>query len=565
MSSSAPSANDFDSAMQNVRNTLQDPELARGTPDLDPYWQTPTVFSGNFALTYPMTLPGGDRVAVRCFNRIAVGIEGRYKAISDSIAKLAARDRRHFVGFQFQSQGIRVRSRLHPIVRMDWAGGKTLGDYLEEHVSRPERVAALAAALLSLARTLERIKIAHGDIAPGNVMVEEQPDGPLLRLIDYDGMWVPALEELGSSERGQVNFQHPGRNDQWGPTLDRFSFTAIYVALKCLEARPPLWSETGSGAESIMFRRSDYSDPVSSVLFARLGDDAFPDAHARDLAMRFATLCGRPYGGIPTLEEFLNSSGTGSSGWMTGVAASVRSPLGGIPRRQGAALYEGPYRVLKANVFEDCLPWLGNRVELVGKVREVRRGTGPRGSHVFLSFGTYGQEDQVTVQLWSEFLARHSEPDKSWVDTWISVICVPSRIVPSRIERLVWGRRTSNLTAALQVSDTLLRIDETDARFRLASVPTIASNQAVPGVPKPRKFENNQRGRALSRAWDLGTWRQVTVKGGGRYEVPGSQPGTSYTLSTGRNGKISCTCAAALDGKHCYHWGSVTLHMEQQP
>lgn len=560
MSDSAPSLNDFDSAMQDAQRTLQDPELARGTPDVDPMLQTPKLFSGNFALTFPMTLPGGGRVAVRCFHRIAVGIDGRYKAISDSIAKLAPRDRRHFVGFQFQSQGIRVRSRLHPIVRMDWAGGMTLGEYLEEHVSRPEKVAALAAALRSLARTLERIQIAHGDIAPGNVMVEEQPDGPLLRLIDYDGMWVPALEELGSSERGQVNFQHPGRNDQWGPTLDRFSFTAIYVALKCLEARPPLWSETGSGPESIVFRRSDYSNPVSSGLLARLGADAFPDAHARGLATRFATLCGRPYGGIPTLEEFLNSPETGSSNWVTGIATSVRNLLGGMPRRQGAALYEGPYRVLKANVFEDCLPWLGNRVELVGKVRQVRLGTGPGGSYVFLGFGTYGKEDQVTVQLWSEFLARHSSPDESWVDTWLSVMCVPSRI-----DRREWGGHKSNLTVALQVSDTLLRIDETDARFRLASVPTIASNQAAPAVPKPRKFENNQRGRALSRAWDLGTWRRVTVQGGGRYEVPGSQPGTSYTLSTGRNGQISCTCPAALDGKHCYHWGSVTLHLEQQP
>ncbi|NBT25053.1 MAG: hypothetical protein EBT09_00550 [Actinobacteria bacterium] len=179
---------------------------------------------------------------------------------------------------------------------------------------------------------------------------------------------------------------------------------------------------------------------------------------------------------------------------------------------------------------------------------------------MFLSFGTYGQEDQVTVQLWSEFLARHPSPDESWVDTWLSVICVPSRI-----ERLAWGRRTSNLTAALQVSDTLLRIDETDARFRLAAVPTVASKQVAPAVPKPRKFENNEKGRALAKAWDLGTWRKVTVKGGGRYEVPGSQLGTSYTLSTGRNGQISCSCPAALDGKHCYHWGSVTLHLEQQP
>ena len=308
MSGGEPSALDYQGAMQDWREVLGDPELRGAVPDRDSVWGTPLAISGGFALTFPMTLALGGRVAVRCFHRGSGTLEERYRAISAVIAGLPTRVRGHFVGVGYQAQGIRVRGRWWPVVRMEWAGGVTLGEYLEAHRGEPVRMRALKGGVRRLARTLdgtlEGIGIAHGDIAPGNVMVEEGPGGLVLRLIDYDGMWVPALAGVGSAERGQVNFQHPGRGGQWELGLDRFGFISLYVALGALAAEPGLWEETGSGPETVVFRRADHVGEVAGVL-GRLCGQGFADAGVRGQARQFASVCRGGFEDIPTLEEFL--------------------------------------------------------------------------------------------------------------------------------------------------------------------------------------------------------------------------------------------------------------------
>ena len=39
-----------------------------------------------------------------------------------------------------------------------------------------------------------------------------------IKLIDYDGMFVPEIESLGASEIGHVNFQHPQRDKKYFST-----------------------------------------------------------------------------------------------------------------------------------------------------------------------------------------------------------------------------------------------------------------------------------------------------------------------------------------------------------
>ena len=304
MSGGEPSALDYQGAMQDWGEVLGDPELRGAVPDRDAVWGTPLAISGGFALTFPMTLAGGVRVAVRCFHRGSGTLEERYRAISAAIAGLPSGVRGHFVRVGYQAQGIRVRGRWWPVVRMEWAGGVTLWQYLEAHWGDPVRMRALAGGVRRLARMLEGNVVAHGDIAPGNVMVEDGPEGPVLRLIDYDGMWVPALAGVGSAERGQVNFQHPGRAGQWGPGLDRFGFISLYVALGALAAAPGLWVETESGPESVVFRRADHAGEVAGVL-GRLCGQGFADAAVRGHARQFASVCRGSFEDIPTLEGFL--------------------------------------------------------------------------------------------------------------------------------------------------------------------------------------------------------------------------------------------------------------------
>jgi tRNA A-37 threonylcarbamoyl transferase component Bud32 len=80
-----------------------------------------------------------------------------------------------------------VRGSPYPIVRVDWVNGDTLNLSLDKRSGNPNVMENLRASFRALASTLHRAGIAHGDIQNLNVLVV----GTDLRLIDYDGMYVP--------------------------------------------------------------------------------------------------------------------------------------------------------------------------------------------------------------------------------------------------------------------------------------------------------------------------------------------------------------------------------------
>ena len=79
-------------------------------------------------------------------------------------------------------------------------------------------------------------------------------DGVLsVKLIDYDGMWVPALARARSGEKGHADFQHPQRLHEatWSPAVDRFPHLVIYTALRAhLQRAAPLPVDAGDARET---------------------------------------------------------------------------------------------------------------------------------------------------------------------------------------------------------------------------------------------------------------------------------------------------------------------------
>ena len=62
----------------------------------------------------------------------------------------------------------------------------------------------------------------------GNIMVSNEQ----LKLLDYDGLYVPGLEVIPSKEWGHRNYQHPARSEKdYGPSLDHFSTWIIYISI----------------------------------------------------------------------------------------------------------------------------------------------------------------------------------------------------------------------------------------------------------------------------------------------------------------------------------------------
>jgi hypothetical protein len=130
-----------------------------------------------------------------------------------------------------------------------------------------------------------------------------------------------------------------------GRGLDRFGFISLYVALGALAAEPGLWEETGSGPETVVFRRGDHAGVVTGVL-GRLCGEGFADAGVRGQARQFASVCRGGFEDIPKLEDMaqrripLKRLGTpddmaaaaiylasDAGGWVTGQTITVSGGL----------------------------------------------------------------------------------------------------------------------------------------------------------------------------------------------------------------------------------------------
>jgi hypothetical protein len=254
-----PTPQDYNEAIQNPRTCFGDAELRAGTPELTPLG-LPKPISGAFASVYQMNC-GATRWAVRCFLREVSDHQSRYQAISQHLQKV---NLPFTVGFEFLSQGIRIRGAWYPILKMEWIDGEPLNLYLERNLVNSTALSSLTAQWREMLAALRRTEIAHGDLQHGNVLVSQGR----LKLIDYDGMYVPALAGLVSHEEGHRNYQHPQRSgEEFGPHLDAFSGWVVLLSLVALGVDPRLWQRLNAGDECLLFRRDDFENPAVSKAF----------------------------------------------------------------------------------------------------------------------------------------------------------------------------------------------------------------------------------------------------------------------------------------------------------
>ena len=148
---------------------------------------------------------------------------------------------------------------------MEWLEGDALQVYIERNLDDPLALLNLAEQWVMMTKQLRAAEIGHGDLQHGNVIVS----GGQLRLIDYDGMYVPALAGRQSHEIGHRNYQHPLRSErEFGPQVDHFSTWVVYTSLAALTVQPELWRAHGGGDECLLFRREDLSSREIRGFFA---------------------------------------------------------------------------------------------------------------------------------------------------------------------------------------------------------------------------------------------------------------------------------------------------------
>jgi len=262
-----PDLTEYHEAVQHPQRAFADPGLKAVTLELDRFGMPKPATGGN-AVVYKANEPGGflsfkKTWAIRCFLRPISDHAERYEAISKHLRKVRLP---YDVNFQFLKQGIQIRSNWFPIVKMQWADGDLLHSHIEKHLRYPASLAALRAKWVTLVRHLEAAQVAHGDLQHGNILVR----GGSIQLVDYDGMWVPALRGRHATEIGHRAYQHPERSGQdYGQEIDRFSALVIYLSLAALERDVTLWERFHTG-DNLIFVREDFQQLGRSAIWQQL-------------------------------------------------------------------------------------------------------------------------------------------------------------------------------------------------------------------------------------------------------------------------------------------------------
>ena len=154
-----------------------------------------------------------------------------------------------------------------PVLLMDWIEGETMETYIADHYMDNYAMSMLCYRFCKMAAWLRSQPFAHGDIKPDNIMVRS--DGTLT-LVDYDGMFVPAMKGQKSPTIGTKDFSHPLRTiADFDDTIDDFALASIALSLKAISLNPSLLDEYGA-SDRLLFSVADYLDLSKSKTMTAL-------------------------------------------------------------------------------------------------------------------------------------------------------------------------------------------------------------------------------------------------------------------------------------------------------
>lgn len=260
-----PSALEYGQAVQNPDAAFAGDAILSAARPVPGILGQPKALSGNFATVFQLDAASGQRWAVKCFTKDVPAREERYRHIHEMLHGI---ERDWEVPFDFLPEGIDVGGRRHPIVRMAWIDARTLGSHLRDDGVSADEVDALTTCFERIVRELAEDGIAHGDLQDGNILVD---GSGTLRLVDYDGMFVPALARLQAAELGHPAYQSPLRAARhFDARLDRHSAWIVHTALRVRALAPGLFAELDGGSDGLVFGPLDLHGPFAGEKLERL-------------------------------------------------------------------------------------------------------------------------------------------------------------------------------------------------------------------------------------------------------------------------------------------------------
>ena len=277
-----PLISEYLAAIQDAHDNLD--KLNHLVPVLDKHGE-PYRSSGAFAVVFKMKdEQTGKYYALKCFTEEQEGRAEAYRQIAEELEFV---DSPYITSVKYLEKELFVDSNCEddefPVLLMDWIEGETMETYIAENYTDSYEMSMLCYRFCKMAAWLCSQSFAHGDIKPDNIIV--RPDGTLT-LVDYDGMFVPAMKGKKSPTIGTKDFSHPLRTiDDFDETIDDFALASIALSLKAISLDSSLLQSYGA-SDRLLFSATDYLDLSKSKIFAAL-QGLLSDVEARTLLSMF--------------------------------------------------------------------------------------------------------------------------------------------------------------------------------------------------------------------------------------------------------------------------------------
>ena len=261
-----PLISEYLAAIREAKDNLD--TLSHLVPVLDKYGE-PYRSSGAFAVVFKMKdEQTGKCYALKCFTEEQEGRAEAYRQIAEEFEFV---DSPYITSVKYLEKELFVDSNCEneefPVLLMDWIEGETMETYIAANYTDTHAMSMLCYRFCKMAAWLRSQSFAHGDIKPDNIMV--RPDGTLT-LVDYDGMFVPAMKGQKSPTIGTKDFSHPLRTiDDFDETIDDFALASIALSLKAISLNPSLLDQYGA-SDRLLFSAADYLDLSKSKTMTAL-------------------------------------------------------------------------------------------------------------------------------------------------------------------------------------------------------------------------------------------------------------------------------------------------------
>ena len=264
-----PSIGQYAETIKLAANSAEDyfDKLSNLRPVLDANGE-PIMSSGNFSVVFKMYNPKNYKYyALKCFHREQEGREQNYQKISDELNRELSRhsygthnlSSSYLLHVQYYEKELFVdtggATSLFPVLLMEWVDGITLDKCILQNLSNTKLLHEMTYRFSRMAKWLLSQRFAHGDLKPDNILITKDFH---IVLVDYDGMYVPAMKGQKANELGSPNFRHPNRTiDDFDEQIDDFPIINILLSLKAVSLNPNLFAPLITG-DKMLFEEHDY-------------------------------------------------------------------------------------------------------------------------------------------------------------------------------------------------------------------------------------------------------------------------------------------------------------------